>query len=171
MQWGRPQARATTPQLLVSIMTVGKIAHRSGITLQDSAFISESHRNGTGPESRSVFPGLPAFGAHMTLVRGPLELFLQPGIESLLTWIKKGCGLPDGLSRGISVNARRSRIPGHNTSLDVEEVQCVVLHPGRNGAGRRRLVAQDQGVADGQHVPLGRVLHFARYSIRIQQLE
>ena len=86
----------------------------------------------------------------------------------------------------VAVNALRSRIPGDNPSVGIQQKQRIVLHPGRNlivGGLEPRfarpyracpssgLVTQDQNVAHGQHVPFGGVLNFPRTSVRAHQLQ
>ena len=65
----------------------------------------------------------------MAFGRGPLEFLLQPDLESIFAGIEKRYVLADGLIGLIAVNARRSRVPGGNTSLDIQQVERVVLHP------------------------------------------
>ena len=66
---------------------------------------------------------------------GPLQLLLQLAPESLLAGVEKRYVLADGLIGLVAVNARRSRIPGGDPSLDIQQVECVILYPGGNGTG------------------------------------
>src|SRR5258707_10888705 len=110
-------------------MTLAKIAHNSRETLQFSVFVSERHRNSVRPELRTVLSGLPAFCPRMAFGLGPIELLLELGAESIFDGIEKRYVFIDSLRGPIAVNSRRSRIPGGNTSVDIQKVERVVLYP------------------------------------------
>ena len=89
----------------------------------------ERHGDGIGPETGSVLPRLPAFRAHMAFESGPVELVFQRGVEHVVAGVKHGYVLLHCLVGLVPVNAGCSRIPRSDTSLDVQQVQRIVLHP------------------------------------------
>src|ERR1035441_2318929 len=61
------------PQLLVPLVTVGKVAHDSGKALHRPFFQPQGHRNVICPESRPALSQVPGFVSQMTFGGGPLR--------------------------------------------------------------------------------------------------
>ena len=79
--------------------------------------------DGIGPEAGSVLARLPAFRAHMALESGPAKLVFQRGAEHIVAGVEHGYVLVHRLAGLVPVNAGSSRIPGSDTSFDVQQVQ------------------------------------------------
>jgi hypothetical protein len=127
-----PYPGAIVPQLFVAFVAFGKVTHYSREAPQGALFIFERRGNGVGPESRSVFSRLPVFAAHMTFGGGPFELLPQLHPESVVARIEETDGAVNGFIHRISVDAHCSGIPSRDAALNVQQVECVVLHPRRN---------------------------------------
>ena len=153
-------------------MTITKIANHPGKALQFAVFILQRHCYGIGPESGSIFFGVPAFIPGMTLGSRPLEFFLQLDPQRI-AGIKNGYVSANNLMGLIVVNARCTCIPGANIFFVIQKVQRVILHPRwnqvRRAVGGRRLVPHNQNVAHRQHIFLGNILNLTQSSVGTYQ--
>ena len=73
--------------------------------------------------------------------------------------------MADNLGVLVVIDAFRTRIPCDNLSIDIQQEQGIVLHPGWNGRGSV-FVAQYDNVTHRQDIPFGYVLDFPQAPIK-----
>ena len=119
---------------------------------------------------------MPAFVPEVAFAGGPLQVFLHLAAKFIFTGIENRYVPADSLVAFVTINAFRTRVPGGNLSVHIQQEERIVLHPGRNPVSRGifvrlgglSLVTQQQEMADRQHVPFRGVLDIPRGSVWTQ---